>query len=1325
MKKNLLFLMLCLACFGVANAQTTLLSENFDNMSSIATSYSATDWFAYKSGNGNNWTLNTSSTYANSGSKSAQYQYNNRNAANCYLVSAPFSVSANMVELNVSLYERVRSSTYAETFEVFFVKASDVTSAAAIASATHYNAIASANYTNTSYAEKTGTVANSALAGESVRLVVHCTSAANKRYLYIDDITVTETTIDCIAPRNLAVTTDGAIATVTWDGTASNGFIVDINGTQYTGQTSPYTFNVALSTTYNVTVTANCGSDGLSTPVTTNFTTPDCIGGHTINYSLADSYGDGWNGNAIEIVDVCGNVIETLTIENGTSNSGTLNLCGSYYQFTWTAGQYASEASFTLTDNGTAIYTNQSGSSLTNGQVLHTIGTPVPAPTGLTAGTTGMNSVVLNWAAGGSETAWQICINGDETNLITANTNVDYTLSNLLPETDYSIKVRAYIGANTQSCWSNTVSFTTEASNCPKPTNVTASNITVNSAHISWNGEADNYNVRYATATVSGTTLEEVFFDDFENGFDNWTTYALGEYTDDTWALTNSTSLADYYHSGSYGALTRSYYNGNDVCVDNWLVSPQMTFGDVLKFWVLGDNNNYQEYFAVYVSTGTNAASDFVMVEAPELAPGDGTWAERTVDLSAYAGQQGYIAIRHTDCAQDFLILDDFGVYKTVNAYSYGTFTTLPTTTETSSNITGLNPETLYIAQVQADCGDPDGTSTWHSVYFTTPDACGAPTDLVTSNITATTATLGWADNQDSYNVRYRKVYFYEDFEGETLPTGWMTIDANNDGLTWGVGHATTHSGNNGAANLSYIYSSDGSVTTTPDDYLVSPLIDLQGTLRVWLSGITASTNAEHFEILLSTTGNSASDFTTTLVSETTTSNAYVEYTADLSSYVGQQGYIAIHHFNCTNQRYLYVDDFGLYGSENWVSVNPNPTDATTTLTGLQPITNYEWQVQGNDCDGNGGVTEWSESVSFETVKYPVTVTITGNTSTVEYNGEAQEVTGYTATASNELYDVTSDFTFAGVAIATGTNASADTIYMGLAAEQFGNTNPMFDVTFEVEDGWLVITPAAMTVTVTGHTSTVAYDGESHTVTGYDLTCDNTMYSESLVGFTGTASAARTDAGTTNMGLAASQFSYNNSNFDVTFEIVSDGGLTINKKSATVVADNLGKTYGEADPELTATVEGTVGEDVLAYTLSREEGDAVGEYAITVTLGENPNYEVSATNGVFTISKKTATVVADNLGKTYGDQVYLQSYQCDQYHHVEGNCHQDTAPPDDCSQRSFQPQEYEYLTELRYHLGTCQTYDLQPVWLRSSAHRYCCCSSYQDSCRIYLISQEG
>ena len=106
-----------------------------------------------------------------------------------------------------------------------------------------------------------------------------------------------------------------------------------------------------------------------------------------------------------------------------------------------------------------------------------------------------------------------------------------------------------------------------------------------------------------------------------------------------------------------------------------------------------------------------------------------------------------------------------------------------------------------------------------------------------------------------------------------------------------------------------------------------------------------------------------------------------------------------------------------------------------------------------------------------------------------------------------------------------------------------------------------------------------------------------------------------------------------NPNYDVT---TTNGTFTIGKKAATVTADNKSKTYGADDPALTAVVEGTVGNDTISYTLSRAEGNDVGEYAITVNLGDNPNYDVTTTNGTFTIGKKAATVTADNKSKTYG-----------------------------------------------------------------------------------------
>ena len=109
-----------------------------------------------------------------------------------------------------------------------------------------------------------------------------------------------------------------------------------------------------------------------------------------------------------------------------------------------------------------------------------------------------------------------------------------------------------------------------------------------------------------------------------------------------------------------------------------------------------------------------------------------------------------------------------------------------------------------------------------------------------------------------------------------------------------------------------------------------------------------------------------------------------------------------------------------------------------------------------------------------------------------------------------------------------------------------------------------------------------------------------------------------------------------NPNYSVT---PTNGMLTIGQKAATVTANDKSKTYGDANPALDATVTGTVNGDVLSYTLATSAGQFsnVGSYAITVSLGSNPNYSVTPTNGMLTIGQKAATVTANDKSKTYGD----------------------------------------------------------------------------------------
>ena len=356
------------------NGQTSLLTENFDGMSSISTDYSSTGWYAYNAGNGNNWEL--SSSNGTSTSKCAQYHWNSSNAANCYLVSSPFNVSSNMSELSVSLYEKVGSDSWTESFEVFFVKAGDFSSAAGVASATKYTAIASDSYSNTNYAEKTGSTTNSALKGQSVRVVVHCTSEADKYYLYIDDIVVTETTSGgggssyiteinndndwndfAQSVRNgldyssKTVNLNANISINSLDnlaGTSSNPFKGSFNGNGNTitldittteGTCAPFhttqnaTFqNLVIDGTIN---TSSSQAGGLIGIVHNGCSITNCISKVTINSSLEDK---GVDGGFIAQVEG-GNVTITGCVFAGSLLGSSTKGCGGFVG--WSSGHFS------------------------------------------------------------------------------------------------------------------------------------------------------------------------------------------------------------------------------------------------------------------------------------------------------------------------------------------------------------------------------------------------------------------------------------------------------------------------------------------------------------------------------------------------------------------------------------------------------------------------------------------------------------------------------------------------------------------------------------------------------------------------------------------------------------------------------------------------------------------------------------------------------------------------------------------------------------------------------------------------------------------------
>ncbi|MCY1636693.1 MBG domain-containing protein [Marinifilum sp. D737] len=105
-----------------------------------------------------------------------------------------------------------------------------------------------------------------------------------------------------------------------------------------------------------------------------------------------------------------------------------------------------------------------------------------------------------------------------------------------------------------------------------------------------------------------------------------------------------------------------------------------------------------------------------------------------------------------------------------------------------------------------------------------------------------------------------------------------------------------------------------------------------------------------------------------------------------------------------------------------------------------------------------------------------------------------------------------------------------------------------------------------------------------------------------------------------------------------------NGNLTINKANLSVIADDKSKTYGDENPEFTVSYLGFVnGDDATVLTKTptafstASEASGAGSAIITVSGGEDENYNFSYVNGTLDINKAVLTVSAEDQTKTYGE----------------------------------------------------------------------------------------
>ena len=629
-------------------------------------------------------------------------------------------------------------------------------------------------------------------------------------------------------------------------------------------------------------------------------------------------------------------------------------------------------------------------------------------PTNLTSGNAEAHSVTLNWDSDASNfnVRYRIMPDG-EWQTTTASSN-SFTLTGLVPETTYEAQVQTNCGNNNQSDWSNLTTFTTGIA-CFAPTNVTASNVTNNSAVINWTGEAESYNLRYREIEGFRYGFEDAEPWNYTN-FSPCTVYdgdgyGTGAIQDVTFENQHYTGSFIAFQNGVEGASNAYAHSGNafGACFyattapnNDYFILPAITIesGYVFKFWAKSYSSSYLESFRAGVYNGNgNLTSVIGSITSVPTA-----WTLYSYDLSSYVGQTIQLAINCNSNDKFAFFIDDIFVGNPNAAWSE------PITGVTSSyTLTGLDDYTDYEVQVQANCGGIDGLSQWSaSATFQTLDDCLVPFSQSTTDITPSGATLNWDGLQSSYNVRYRLAYYgheqtIENFSGYTaadynatgvLPTGWMGYSsgddkphiANNSVLAssgWlDTSHEITGMGGSGSTDNFLLMISNN--TSPYTSYTILPHISHIVSVSFNYAFEDASNGTLSVGYCASnTSGSSFVAFNDVTITGTTTSTRITLTANDIATLNQRNRYLAFR-WECQNGGLIVHNTIYCVGIDNitidyvpdtgsaWTT--ENNVSSPLTINGLTYSGEYEWQVQGANCDGNGGTTNWSASTIFTTL---------------------------------------------------------------------------------------------------------------------------------------------------------------------------------------------------------------------------------------------------------------------------------------------------------------------------------------------------------------------
>ena len=509
-----------------------------------------------------------------------------------------------------------------------------------------------------------------------------------------------------------------------------------------------------------------------------------------------------------------------------------------------------------------------------------------------------------------------------------------------------------------------------------------------------------------------GQEVSESFEGDFFPPF-KWNMFSLNTLND----VSRSSSSA---YDGIYSArfCSKELVFGG-MLHDQYIISPKLIVGTGENFSFWHDQSDWSgERFKVGISTTNNAIDSFTF--GPEVIRDNnsaGVWVQHVEDLSVYEGQEIHVAIKYTSIWKHYLYIDHIeapaivldpepdAYYSTDQLDFLGTYIQSSSSKDLiigngggSEDLTGTLTSDNPNFEIGSFSGViPAGSQETVTITYT-PNEVHGDGYFDDGLITFTHNGIGGDDiiilrGQGTDNI------LSEGFEYDFPSNGW-TIISNNEENGIEQSNSLAYGSNYSARFSSYNTASSGDYT----QYLISPQISIPtngATFSMYYHthwSFWEGLSNESFMIGISTTDNDPNNFSW-YDEFVITSGGWNEHIEDISTYAGQNLYVAIK-YTSDYLFYLYVDDVfispGGSGPQPTISVSHDEIPVIATSINSSSITTFSISNSGvGDLSGtitypegfSGPDSFTSNDVGIEVLFSPETSGIFGGWIEIQSNG--------------------------------------------------------------------------------------------------------------------------------------------------------------------------------------------------------------------------------------------------------------------------------------------------------------------------------------------------